>query len=211
LLCNSSAYFKAALNNGFSETTTQKITLDDDDPDVFRTYAAWLFEHEITLESLQGVVGDFERHLFYVYIFADKRGVVGLTNDVVTMLASSWTCTCVDMDITVECLPLISSQSTLYQLSLDSLIIDIRASWWDLSHWDELCRHSKEIIAELFKRERAFPRDFDQHSHCIEAICHYHQHSDDEEEKDKCVEKTERGLNCFATDRLPEKQIEWSW
>jgi hypothetical protein len=32
LLCESSTYFKAALNNGFAETATQKITLDDDDP-----------------------------------------------------------------------------------------------------------------------------------------------------------------------------------
>jgi hypothetical protein len=42
LLCNSSTYFKAALNNGFLETMTQNITLDDD-PDVFSTYAVWLF------------------------------------------------------------------------------------------------------------------------------------------------------------------------
>lgn len=39
LLCDSSTFFKAALNNGFAETATQKLTLDEDDPKVFRTYA----------------------------------------------------------------------------------------------------------------------------------------------------------------------------
>ncbi|TIA10752.1 hypothetical protein D6C83_08507 [Aureobasidium pullulans] len=43
LLCDSSSYFKAALNNGFAETTSQKITLDDEDPAVFRIFASWLY------------------------------------------------------------------------------------------------------------------------------------------------------------------------
>jgi hypothetical protein len=60
LLCKSSTYFKAALGNGMSATTTQMITLDDDNPDVFRTYAAWLLQHEITTESLREINNEIE-------------------------------------------------------------------------------------------------------------------------------------------------------
>jgi len=211
LLCNSSTYFNAALNNGFLETATQKITLDDDDdhPEVFRTYAAWLFEHEITSESMREVA-DIERHLFFVYIFADKRGIAGLENDVVTMLASFWTHESVDMATTVELLPLIRPRSTLYHLVLDSLIIDSRSCWWGDYSWQSICRHSGEIITELFKRDRAFPHEFDSHDYCFEAVCHYHEHSSDEE-KSECIRKTEGGRNTYTDHRGPYKQIEWRW
>jgi hypothetical protein len=209
LLCNSSTYFKAVLNNGFSETTTQKIMLDDD-PDVFRTYAAWLFEHGITHEGLKGIVGDLARHFFHVYIFADKRGITGLADDVVTMLASFWTCDIVDMNLTLECLQLFSPHSTLYQLVLDSLILDMRASWWDEDCWNVLCLQSHDVVVELLKKERAFPAHFDSHSHCIETICHYHRHSD-EIEQNECIKKIERGFNLFTLERHPEKQIKWRW
>ncbi|KAI4763328.1 hypothetical protein E4T52_08026 [Aureobasidium sp. EXF-3400] len=210
LLCNSSTYFKAALNNGFSESITQKITLDDDDddPEIFRTYAAWLFEHEIVTQNL--AVHDIEHHLFHVYIFADKRGIVDLANDVVTVLASFWTWNSVDMDVTIKCLPLLSPRSTLYQLVLDSLVIDTRAFWWDTYKWEILSRHPGEFIVELFKRDRAFHGHFKSHYRCIEAICHYHEHSGDEE-KDECITKTEGGRNNFNFHHGPSKQIKWTW
>lgn len=87
LLCKSSTYFRAALNNGFSDATTQRIVFDDDDPDVFRTYAVWLLQEELKRECLDEV-SQVERHLFHLYIFADKRGILNLANDVVTMMAS---------------------------------------------------------------------------------------------------------------------------
>ncbi|KAH0033832.1 hypothetical protein KCU78_g2381, partial [Aureobasidium melanogenum] len=122
LLCKSSTYFTAALNNGFSETTTQRIVLDDDDPDIFRTYAVWLFQEELKRDCLDEVC-KVQRHLFHLYIFADKRGIVKLANDVVTMMASYWDEKAIDMSVTQECLPLVSSQCTLYRLTLDSLLL----------------------------------------------------------------------------------------
>ncbi|CAD0096916.1 unnamed protein product, partial [Aureobasidium vineae] len=95
LLCNSSIYFKAALNNGFLETTTQKITLDDEDLEVFRTYVVWLFQAELKHESLDKT-RNVARHLVHVYIFADRRGIVSLADDVVTMMSSFWLCECLD-------------------------------------------------------------------------------------------------------------------
>jgi hypothetical protein len=51
LLCNSSTYFKAALNGNFIEGQTQTIELDDEDPAIFRTYVAWLYQDRSTLET----------------------------------------------------------------------------------------------------------------------------------------------------------------
>ncbi|KAG9958487.1 hypothetical protein KCU61_g8279, partial [Aureobasidium melanogenum] len=125
LLCKSSTYFTAALNNGFSETTTQRIVLDDDDPVIFRTYAIWLFQEELERDCLDEVA-KVQRHLFHLYIFADKRGIAKLANDVVTMMASYWDEKAIDMSVTQECLPLVSSQCTLYRLTLDSLLLESR-------------------------------------------------------------------------------------
>ncbi|THW73878.1 hypothetical protein D6D17_10632, partial [Aureobasidium pullulans] len=86
LLCDSSSYFKAALNNGFAETTSQKITLDDEDSAVFRTFASWLYHPIIVLPSEGTDIQ--EEYLLKLYLFADKRGIVNLANDTITMLAS---------------------------------------------------------------------------------------------------------------------------
>ncbi|KAH0030899.1 hypothetical protein KCU78_g2941, partial [Aureobasidium melanogenum] len=125
LLCGSFTYFKAALSNGFSETTTQRIVLDDDDSEIFRTYAVWLFQEELKRDCFDEVF-QVERHLFHLYIFAVKRGIVDLANDVVTMMASYWVNEVIDMSVTREFLPLISSQCILYQLTLDSLLLESR-------------------------------------------------------------------------------------
>ena len=158
LLCKSSTYFDAALNNGFLETTTQKLTLDDHS-EVFRTYAAWLFQLEITDENLMELL-DPIRHLFQVYIFADKRGIRTLANDVVTYLSSFWVQEPIDVRITVEFLPLIPLGCTLYRLVLDNLVLESRADWWHGEEWKKICNHSKEIIVELYKREHDFPYSF---------------------------------------------------
>jgi hypothetical protein len=209
LLCNSSTYFKAALNNGFSETASQKITLDDDSPDVFRTYAAWLFEHEITNDSLSEVE-NLERHLFYVYIFADKRGIRCLANDVVTMMCSFWVVEPIRLSTTIECMPLLPPECTLYELALDSLVLLSRQGEWDEDEWEGFCSHPTGIIVELFKREQNFPRSFVNFSNCFESICHYHKH-DDHDEKDGCIKNTERGRNVFSGNDESLKQIERRW
>jgi hypothetical protein len=209
LLCNSSTYFKAALNNGFAETATQKITLDDDDPDVFRTYAAWLFQLEITNESLLQVE-DLERHLFYVYIYADKRGIRCLANDVVTMLSSFWYNHDMDMNAVEECLPLLPPQCTLYELTMDNLVLQSRYNSWGSCDWELLYSQSSEILIELIQKERAFPDSFQNCYHCFESICHYHKH-DDKHERDECVEKIEKGCNVLNRHEGPWDQVEWRW
>ncbi|THY70307.1 hypothetical protein D6C93_10538, partial [Aureobasidium pullulans] len=116
LLCDSSAYFKAALNNGFAETTSQKIALDDEDPNIFHIFASWLYHPIIVLPSED----QEEEHLLKLYLFADKRGIVNLANDTITMLASFW----------AGCRVLIFSEilasSGLYDLILDNMFLELR-------------------------------------------------------------------------------------
>jgi hypothetical protein len=135
LLSNSSTYFKAALSNGMSETTTQMITLDDDNPDVFRTYAAWVSQHEITIESLREIDNEIEPHLFHVYIFADKRGIRCLANDVVTTMASFWCLQHPEIDTVLECFPLLQHQCGLSELFLDNSVLESRGK---VPQWDSL-------------------------------------------------------------------------
>ncbi|THY58159.1 hypothetical protein D6C97_04512 [Aureobasidium pullulans] len=194
LLCNSSTYFKAALNNGFSETATQSISLDDESPEVFRTYAAWLFEHEICQNVEQ--LACFESHMFQVYIFADKRGIIGLPNDVVTKLCSFWCDQNISMGVTTEYLPQLSSSCTLYQMTLDSMILELRASDKDNDDgfWQGFVDHPKGVLVDLFKKENAFPASFQSFFSCFNSICYYHVHEDGDEKK-ACIKKTEAGCN----------------
>ncbi|THY07998.1 hypothetical protein D6D01_09700 [Aureobasidium pullulans] len=158
LLCNSSTYFKAAFNNGFSETSLQKINLDDDDPHIFRTYATWLFEREIANEAISN---NSEAFCYELYIFADKRGIRGLANDSVTMIASYWTDTCVDFSLTKKYLPQLPSKSGLYNLVLDNMILNMRG-WASDNFWNDTGfeEYSKEILVDLLKRESIYERDF---------------------------------------------------
>ncbi|THX23310.1 hypothetical protein D6C76_08769 [Aureobasidium pullulans] len=182
LLCNSSTYFKAALNNGFSETATQSISLDDESPEVFRTYAAWLFEHEICQNVEQ--LACFESHMFQVYIFADKRGIIGLPNDVVTKLCSFWCDQNIGMGVTTEYLPQLSSSCTLYQMTLDSMILELRASDKD--------------------------NDDGSFFSCFNSICYYHVHEDGDEKK-ACIKKTEAGCNVSQYYNSSLTQVVWKW
>ncbi|THX68620.1 hypothetical protein D6D05_09349 [Aureobasidium pullulans] len=212
LLCNSSTYFKAALNNGFSETATQSISLDDESPEVFRTYAAWLFEHEIcqNVEEL----ACFESHMFQVYLFADKRGIIGLTNDVVTKLCCFWSINNINKDITTEYLPQLSSSCTLYQMTLDSMILESRGVDNDNTRnddfWQTFVDLPQYILVELFKKGNMFPASFQGYYCCFHSVCHYHVHEDGDEEK-ACVKKVEAGRNVDECHEDNLKQIEWKW
>jgi hypothetical protein len=87
LLCNSSPYFKAALNGTFIEGQTQSIDLDDEAPSIFRTYVAWLYQGHLNSRDLDDP-GDFGLHIAQVLVFADKRNIRELEDDAISMLLS---------------------------------------------------------------------------------------------------------------------------
>jgi len=91
LLCSSSAYFRAALNGPFIEGQTQTIDLDDEDPSIFRTYVAWLYQGQLnSLDIQEDLDGsqDFDLHIAKLIVFADKRHVGELKNDAISMFLS---------------------------------------------------------------------------------------------------------------------------
>jgi hypothetical protein len=89
LLCNSSTYFKAALNGPFVEGQTQTIDLDDEDPSIFRTYVAWLYQGQLHSQDIEEELDDpqdFGLHIAQVMVFADRRDVAELQDDAMSML-----------------------------------------------------------------------------------------------------------------------------
>jgi hypothetical protein len=77
------------LNGPFVEGQTQTIDLDDEDPSVFRTYVAWLYQGQIHSRDIEEELDDpqdFGLHVAEVIVFADKRDVGELKNDAISML-----------------------------------------------------------------------------------------------------------------------------
>ncbi|THX73570.1 hypothetical protein D6D04_08462 [Aureobasidium pullulans] len=210
LVCQTSTYFKAALNNGFNETTTQKIYLDEEDPDVFRTYAAWLFEHEIDQEPLEN---DTEARLFEVYILADRFGIQGLANDAVTCIASRWTSAPVDYVIAQRFLPSIPRNSCLYNLVLDNITINIRhqqrcfENFWESGDFED---YPSEVLLDLLKREHAYDVSFKWFDACMQSICRYHVHNG-QYPADLCLDGIEMRRNVRPEQEGSLEQVDWKW
>ncbi|KAI5200966.1 hypothetical protein E4T39_05523 [Aureobasidium subglaciale] len=91
LLCACSQYFKAALDGHFVEGQKQKIVLDDEDPIIFGTFVAWLYQGQLDSQDIEAALDGSERfdyHIAKLIVFADKRGITELRNDAVTALSS---------------------------------------------------------------------------------------------------------------------------
>ncbi|THX44936.1 hypothetical protein D6D08_10487 [Aureobasidium pullulans] len=176
LLCDSSAYFKAALNNGFAETTSQKITLDDEDPAIFHVFAVWLHDSEIVLHP--AVPAARETNLLELYLFADKRGIINLANDTITVLASFWVNHRIAKARINWIFDEILTSSELYRLILDSICLEFRdgfATEDDLKTSDL----PKSVLVDLLVRQRDYRTTLSDLDSCLYSICHYHVHGPD--------------------------------
>ncbi|TIA19401.1 hypothetical protein D6C80_02958 [Aureobasidium pullulans] len=210
LLCDSSSYFKAALNNGFAETTSQKITLDDEDPAIFRTFASWLYHPSIVLPSEHRNVQ--EKHLLQLYLFADKRGIANLANDTITMLAFFWAVHCVIGSKINWVFSEILASSKLYDLILDSLFLELRGK---VSDTNDLLQADlpRSVFIDLLEREMRYRRGLSDFNACILSACHYHVHGPDGVLTEaECVETIEKGHNIWRYEGGGDyAQIPWNW
>ncbi|THX36278.1 hypothetical protein D6D10_06800 [Aureobasidium pullulans] len=210
LLCDSSAYFKAALNNGFAETTSQKITLDDEDPVIFRTFASWLYHPNIVLPSEDLDIQ--EEHLLKLYLLADKRGIVNLANDTITMLASFWADQFVVKYKTIWIFSEILASSKLYDLILDSLFLELRGK---ISDTNDLLQADlpRSVLVDLLDREMKYRRGIRATRACLLSACHYHVHGPDGVLTEaECVGTIEKGHNIWRYEGGEEcTQIPWNW
>ncbi|KAG9759088.1 hypothetical protein E4T50_07052 [Aureobasidium sp. EXF-12298] len=211
LLCDCSTYFKAALNNGFIETQNQTIELDDEDPIIFRTFVLWLYEKKLDKEAIPSSdeTEVFQRHMLELYVFADKRGIVDLANDTITMLACLWSCEDVVLDDIEWLFPLILSKSQLYRLLLDNLILEARAS--SMTRGRLLgAGLPKAILVDLFLRSNHLPESFNLHTACFNSVCYYHLHDQqDGMSKEECIRRVEAGYNVWSPN-INLKQQEWN-
>jgi len=72
LLCYQSAYFHSCLNNNFKEAREGAVTLDDEDPETFKRFYAWLYTGKLLYDG-ETVEEVAHGELFHLYIFAEKR------------------------------------------------------------------------------------------------------------------------------------------
>ncbi|KAI4852050.1 hypothetical protein E4T44_01744 [Aureobasidium sp. EXF-8845] len=202
LLCDSSTYFKAALNNGFMETKNQIIELEDEEHAVILSFILWLYDDKLNKKTLPAEYtnGALEKHLFKVYVFADKRGIKNLANDTITMLAAHWMTHNVTLSEVTGVIRLISRKSKLYDLLLDILTIGLRH---DVMLTLESCRPDvlnlpKEFLLDLLLKGYKLSKDFEHWHQCFRAVCHYHCHEGQGiMSKEDCIRNIENGWNIY--------------
>ncbi|KAI4728593.1 hypothetical protein E4T49_03561 [Aureobasidium sp. EXF-10728] len=210
LLCDSSTYFKAALNNGFRETKDQTITLDDENPGVFRTFVVWLYETKLNADMIDEGHETFEGHLFKLYVFADKRGIVDLANDTTTMLASYWISRRITLSEVAQVVPLILRHGKLYSLIIDSLLLEMRAGVAAMDF--EGADIPKEVLIDLLSRIAIVPMGFRETCMCFQSICHYHCHSGQNVlSEEECIFRIQARDNVYDPDDVELRQKTWVW
>lgn len=179
LLCETSSYFKKALNGSFSEVKDKLIVLDEEDDNIFRTYITWLYQQHLDAERLREAFDpvDYESHLMQLCIFADKRGIPLLHNDAITLLAlSTLVVGPVRAFKITEIYDTIPRGRALHRFLVDDMV---HGGGDQLSNWaacedifdelpDEYCI---DILRAQHHPDRATKRP---HEH----LCDYHEHED---------------------------------
>lgn len=82
LLCDTAAYFRAALEGGFLESQTQILELPEDDPSAVEHFLLWLYNGDIFDEDENPESISWEL-LVKIYLFGQARGIPRLQNDAI--------------------------------------------------------------------------------------------------------------------------------
>lgn len=88
LLCGASTFFDAAFTSKFKEGSEKKMTLPEDDPEVFEAFVQWLYHqhYEILASDLSHEPGRYLTQTMQLFILADKYGVTHLKNAIIDAL-----------------------------------------------------------------------------------------------------------------------------
>lgn len=107
LLCEQSAFFKAAFRSEWRESTERTIELPDDSPDLFELFIKWLYlqpypcinDMDFFLRNLSNT-SDFMLISCQLYVLAEKYDVKTLRNSTISLMyrerkdrSQHWTCT----------------------------------------------------------------------------------------------------------------------
>ncbi len=157
LLCQSSPYFRAALEGEFKEAESQTIDWPEEKPETVRTFQLWLYSGSMGLD-----IGDSLsawRKLVNAYIFADMYDLSALKESVIDFF--------IDLKIrgsTVNVEVLDKLYSTPSAKPLQNLFVDFAVHNWSMTEEnflrEELLKHYPkqylvDVVIELHKHDVA--------------------------------------------------------
>ncbi len=88
LLCGASTFFDAAFTSKFKEGSEKKMTLPEDDPEIFGAFVQWLYHqyYEVPASDLSHEPARYLTQTMQLFILADKHGVTKLKNGIIDAL-----------------------------------------------------------------------------------------------------------------------------
>lgn len=139
-LCYYSSYFKAALKGGFKESRERVVVLKDETEETFKLFYLWLYSQKI-LVPVSTTLKDWQQ-LVKLFVFADKRGIPKLRNNVIDAM--------VERDIRLRVDPIALNvyvyDNTPSSSPLRKLLVDIVA--WNTNV------HGLQFVALLYRMYR---------------------------------------------------------
>ena len=87
LLCRESAYFRSCFNSTFMEAREGRVTLEDEDPEVFKRFNEWLYTGKVLYDDETYENISFAP-LLDLYVFAERRLMPRLQNACIDALIS---------------------------------------------------------------------------------------------------------------------------
>ena len=153
---------------------------------------------------------ELQRYLFKLYVFADKRGIGNLANDTITMLAAYWSENLVALSEVAWVILLVSRNSKLYALILDTLVLELRQEDLDDRRLNATDL-PKELLFDLLIRSNKLAERFSETCQCFESVCYYHCHEGEGiMSGEDCITKIEAGHNLYnELDNL--EQFTWEY
>ena len=174
LLCNTAAYFRAALEGSFKEALEQSIEMPEDDPEVFKYFQLWIYTGSI-LQTYETAKDVGKLTLLKLWTFAEALNVTEIQNAAMNLLIDR-----------IEEFGTIPSNLTPYiyehtsrSSALRKMIVDVSAhrgtlpSWFEDFdpldfHHDFLC----ELVVRLYnmKTSKQTKADFTRSDYQIQAL-----------------------------------------
>lgn len=164
----------------FVEARTGTVTLDDEEPRIFKRFNAWLYTGNLLYDE-ETIEKIHYSRLFEQYIFAAKRLIPGLQNACIDAVIHKF-------DVDTQ-LPLIEHTVKLWDNTSESspmrkLVVDYFAAYGDMADYfardDEVDKHSKDFLASLV-RTLYIARRYDSLEPDVDfwtRRCQYHTHDD---------------------------------
>jgi len=126
------------------------------------------------------------------------------------MLAAYWIHEFITLTEVAWVVRLISRKSKLYELALDSLVIELREGClFGSSQRLAALNLPKEFLFDLLLRSVELSKQFYEYHACYEAVCHYHCHEGQGiMSEEDCIRNVEAGNNTYF-ERVDRQQGEW--